>query len=115
MIPGLPLAGRSKFARRISGLGIALIFPLVWANSSPFAAEPPSWAYLLNAPGATQATDNDSTARHIPGSTLTFTAGQIAGRDGVPDWRPNEHPPMPQIVAKGRAPAVRACAYCHLP
>src|SRR5207244_3424427 len=31
-----------------------------------------------------------------------------------PDWFPDEHPPMPEIVAIGRKPA-RACALCHLP
>ncbi len=33
----------------------------------------------------------------------------------VPDWYPNTHPKMPDIVARGRKPAVFACAYCHLP
>ena len=33
-----------------------------------------------------------------------------------PDWYPEEHPPMPQIVAHGgQRPAGRACAQCHLP
>src|SRR5690348_2303491 len=81
-----------------------------------YAAEPPSWAYPLNAPGAAaQRAQNDTTPHNVPGSNVALTAAQIAGRDGVPDWRPNQHPPMPAIVAKGRPPAVRACAYCHLP
>jgi cytochrome c553 len=32
-----------------------------------------------------------------------------------PDWRPNDHIPMPEIVARGRKPAVMACAFCHTP
>ena len=78
-------------------------------------AEAPGWAYPLNAPGGAQAPADDNSPKHVPGSNVALTAAQIAGRDGVPDWRPNEHPPMPQIVANGRPPAVRACAYCHLP
>jgi cytochrome c553 len=31
-----------------------------------------------------------------------------------PDWFPDEHPPMPDVVAHGRANGVRACANCHL-
>jgi cytochrome c553 len=29
------------------------------------------------------------------------------------DWHPDDHPPMPEIVARGRKPAVRACGSCH--
>jgi cytochrome c553 len=35
----------------------------------------------------------------------------------IPDWHPDGHPAMPEIVKNGRraAPAVVACGYCHLP
>ena len=82
---------------------------------SAHAAEAPPWAYPLNAPGAAQTPPSDNAPKRVPGSNVTFTPAQIAGSEGAPDWRPNEHPPMPPIVAKGRPPAVRACAYCHLP
>ena len=32
-----------------------------------------------------------------------------------PDWHPEDHPPMPDIVGHGRAPDIRACGFCHLP
>lgn len=32
-----------------------------------------------------------------------------------PDWRPDDHPAWPPVVAHGRKPEVRACGYCHLP
>ena len=73
----------------------------------------PSWAYPLNPPGA-QAAKDDGTKFHVPDSDVAMTRTEIAGRDGVPDWHPNDHPPMPDIAAKG-APMVRACAYCHQP
>jgi cytochrome c553 len=81
------------------------------------AAELPAWAYPLNpppAPGA-QPPKDDGTPQHVPGSTVALTRTQIAGRNGVPDWHPDEHPAMPDIVNKGRMPEVRACGYCHLP
>jgi cytochrome c553 len=31
------------------------------------------------------------------------------------DWYPGDHPPMPDVVAKGRAPEVRRCSFCHYP
>jgi cytochrome c553 len=31
-----------------------------------------------------------------------------------PDWFPDEHPPMPQVVARGNGTTVRACIGCHL-
>ena len=100
----------SKRARVI--VGVSLAFP---ATAIAIAAEAPPWAYPLNPPGANQTAPAGNAPKRVPGSTVTFTAAQIAGSEGAPDWRPNEHPPMPPIVAKGRPPAVRACAYCHLP
>ena len=39
----------------------------------------------------------------------------MASLQGVPDWFPQDHPIMPEVVAKGRGPAVGACGHCHLP
>lgn len=33
----------------------------------------------------------------------------------VPDWFPDDHPPMPAPVREGRKPDAYACGYCHLP
>ena len=79
------------------------------------ATELPAWAFPVVAPGGPPIPD-DGRARHVPDSDVTFTRTQIAAIGGlVPDWHPDEHPPMPDIVAKGRAPQVFACGYCHLP
>jgi cytochrome c553 len=53
--------------------------------------------------------------RHMPGSARQYTQAQIDDFFNPPDWYPDEHPPMPRIVAHGAAPAVQACARCHLP
>src|SRR2546429_3462398 len=45
---------------------------------------------------------------------LPTSQAQIDDGFNPPDWFPEEHPPMPEIVATGRKPA-RACALCHLP
>ena len=79
------------------------------------AGGPPAWAYPVNPPGEASVPD-DGSPRHVPDSPIAFTRNRIAAISGVvPDWHPEEHPPMPDIVGRGRFPAVYACGYCHLP
>lgn len=49
---------------------------------------------------------------HVPGSTRTYTNAQLDTEFFAADWFPQDHPPMPHIVAFGRKPAY-ACAECH--
>jgi cytochrome c553 len=90
--------------------------------------QPPSWAYgFASAPGtpasappaaaapAAPAAQDDGTLRHLPTSTLAFTLTQIRDGFGPADWYPGDHPQMPEIVAHGRKPDVRACSLCHYP
>jgi cytochrome c553 len=86
-----------------------------------FGAELPGWAYGLP-PGATSAppaapaaAPTDTSAKHLQGSTLSFTPAQIRDSFGPADWFPGDHPAMPDIVAHGKKPDVRACALCHYP
>ena len=58
---------------------------------------------------------DNTTPRTLPGSTLSFTLPQIRDGFGPADWYPGDHPAMPEIVAHGRRPEVRACALCHYP
>ena len=52
----------------------------------------------------------------VPGSSKQYTQANIDDPFNPPDWFPDEHPPMPQVVAHGGPkPAGRACAQCHLP
>lgn len=73
----------------------------------------PLWAF----PGSTTiSVIADSTRLHrVPGSRARFTLPQVVDRFAPPDWHPGGHPPMPDVVAHGRAPKLFACAYCHLP
>jgi cytochrome c553 len=57
----------------------------------------------------------DPTLRTLPGSRFTFTTAQVRNGFGPADWFPEDHPAMPDIVAKGRQPNVRACGFCHMP
>lgn len=75
---------------------------------------PPSWAYAVNPPDASAGPKGDA-QQHVPNSKQTYTLAQIADLFSVPDWHPEAHPVMPEVVAHGRKPEVYACAYCHLP
>src|SRR3989449_9911408 len=86
-------------------LGMALLPGLA------IAAENPDWAY----PATPKPAPLDNVVqKQMPGSAKKYTQAQIDDGFNPPDWFPDEHPPMPEIVAIGRKPA-RACALCHLP
>src|SRR5665213_1201553 len=79
----------------------------------------PPWAYAVNPPaipGATPAAAPvDTSMKHVPGSTVALTLPQTRDLFNPPDWYPDDHPAMPEVVMHGRRPDVRACGYCHLP
>lgn len=76
---------------------------------------PPYWAYAVNPPDNPAARPADNTPRHVPGSVAAFTRAQVTDLFNAPDWHPDHHATMPDIVAQGRKPGVFACGYCHLP
>lgn len=52
----------------------------------------------------------------LAGSSRTFTVAQITSPYSPADWFPDDHPPMPDIVAHGKEQSgFRACAICHYP
>jgi cytochrome c553 len=128
---------------RLIGLALVLTLSLVVALLAAGAQQPgkvvlgaqeaPYWAYGFlkpAAPGeaappcrdATPVSCNrlappvadDGVLRRAPGSSASFTLPQIGFGYGPADWFPEDHPPMPEIVARGREKdGVRACALCH--
>jgi cytochrome c553 len=93
---------------------------------------PPPWAYGFAAPAASTPAPpaaparppaapaaapapDDGALKHLPGSSAAFTVTQIRDGFGPADWYPGDHPTMPDIVAHGRRPDVRACSLCHYP
>ncbi len=56
---------------------------------------------------------DDGSALRVPESDARFTLTQIRDLNFAPDWHPDDHPPMPGIVARGRKGAVLACGSCH--
>jgi cytochrome c553 len=80
-------------------------------SPSTSSASFPAWAYPW-APDF-KAPPDDGVPRRVPDSAAAFTVTQERDLFLAPDWHPNDHPPMPSIVARGRPPEVRACGSCH--
>jgi len=91
---------------------VAAIAALALLPVLALAAEELDWAYPVTP--KPEPLDN-LVLKQVPDSTRAYTQAQIDDPFNPPDWFPDEHPPMPQIVAQGDKPAVRACAQCHLP
>lgn len=59
---------------------------------------------------------DDGIKRTLPDTAATFTRNEANFGYGPADWYPSDHPPMPEIVARGKESAgIRACALCHYP
>lgn len=97
--------------------GFALLVVVsVAATSSAQAPIPPPWAYTVNPPPVPGAkpTPADPAPQQVPGSAASLTIAQTRDAFNPPDWHPSAHPPMPEAVAHGRRPEMRACGFCHL-
>jgi cytochrome c553 len=74
---------------------------------------PPSWAFVI-LQKSHDARPPTGLAT-LPGSKLRVTQEKLDDRFDVPDWFPEDHAKPPAVVLHGRAPALSACGYCHLP
>jgi len=60
--------------------------------------------------------DDELLGKYLEGTPLSFTKYESYVDYGPADWYPGDHPPMPDIVARGKeGERVRACALCHYP
>ncbi|MBM3754345.1 MAG: c-type cytochrome [Acidobacteria bacterium] len=102
----------------IRSLRSLFVFTLLLIGCKKSVLEPvPEWAYPTNPtlpPGQTPPPLSPGPFQ-VAGSTRTYMRAQITDLFAPPDWRPDDHPAMPEVVAHGRKPEVRACGYCHLP
>jgi cytochrome c553 len=96
----------TRFALAI--LPLATIFASALAEG---ADSPPAWAYPI-APADFIGPD-DGVPRRVPNSSASYPLTQLRDRFIASDWHPEDHPPMPPIVAQGRKPNVFACGFCH--
>lgn len=115
----LPVAGIVVLMGLMAGASAAAMQSAPRSSTAEIIAAE-AWAFPLrdtpdpSVAKVTQMSAPDArAAAHVMGSTQVYTRAQI-NPFNPPDWFPQDHPPMPQIVARGREPAF-ACAYCHMP
>ena len=91
----------------------AAVFARQSATSSSGSPSKLSWAFPMPDKVLPKGEENDKPLRHVPGSNATYTEESI-NPFNPPDWFPDEHPPMPEVVRHGRGGPVQACSYCHV-
>ena len=96
--------------------------PPLAAQGQAQAQAPPNplaWAYAVFDPPAPEPIPDDPTLLHVAGSDQGFTIKQVRDTGNPVDWFPNDHPPMPAIVAHRRSPGMNpwigSCGLCHYP
>jgi len=71
----------------------------------------PAWAFVWDP--AVKVPPPDDKPHSLPGSSAAFSWKQARDLFVAPDWHPGDHAAMPDIVANGRKPDIRACGSCH--
>ncbi len=90
-----------------------LIVPSLGAQTSQQGSgKDLAWAFPV--PDRVQPAEENPGPRHVPGSSKTYTPVQIDDLFNPPDWLPEEHGPLPSIIAHGVPGMAQACGSCHL-
>ncbi len=94
----------------------ALILGLVAAAPGTDSEQTvPAWLFpsnsTLDAPLAVDPEERVS----FRGSRVSYRRSQLTDLHLAVDWHPDEHEPMPKVVARGRGEDTYACGYCHTP
>lgn len=103
----------SRSVQKFTPFSILLLASVLAAGApAPDEEGPPAWAYPVNPPDFKPTLD-DGGLKHVPDSTAAYTLSQIRDLFVAPDWHPEDHGPMPEVVMRGRKPEVYACGCCH--
>jgi cytochrome c553 len=94
----------------------------LWAYGFEQPPAPGEKARSQNPPNRNLRPDEDpneqTKRRNLIGSTAAYSLVDIRDGQNVIDWFPNDHPPMPNVIAHGPnvlGKATRGCGSCHLP
>src|SRR5579864_6576719 len=96
---------------RVPLLGSILAFLVVGQQIRP-PIQPPNWAFPVPDKIQPQVAERSGPIQ-VPGSSKTFTAEEINDLSNPPDWFPDEHSTVPEIIQHSRE-GVAACGSCHL-
>src|ERR1700739_3016247 len=97
-------------------MGLALLFVPAFGGRPPQSqwAQGMDLSWAFPAPSPDFPPEDNSVVKHVPGSSKSYTQGQIDDLYHPPDWFPDEHMPFPNVVARGEGKATPGCASCHL-
>lgn len=82
------------------------------------AAESIQWesiGWLFPIDSAAPIASDSSQVFSLSTSSIRYTRAQLNDPFNAPDWFPQAHISMPDVVVHGRKPDVYACALCHMP
>ncbi len=109
-------------ARPPSPPAIEYVREPLWAYGFETAAKPGDKASPQGAPSRKLRPNEDpneqTRPRRVPGSRASYSLVDVRDGQNVIDWFPQDHPPMPAIIAHGPAAlgsTTRGCGSCHLP
>jgi cytochrome c553 len=91
--------------------GLIWLLVLAFLPTAALAADP-DWAYPV--PPQNLPRPDASKVVKVPGSDKEYNEASVNDAFAPPDWFPGDHAPLPNVVANGSKPNVRACALCHL-
>ena len=98
-------------------LSFCVVAWVVMTSTPLLARADVEWAYQVLDESLLPQRDLDidlQAPRSVPGSSLQRSQEQIDDHWNPPDWFPDDHyAPVPEVVAHGSGPNVRACAACH--
>jgi cytochrome c553 len=100
---------------RVLALLVILAAGVVAAATQAPPPPPPAWAYPAPTQGVSKPEPSPNQVFRMPGAARTYAWAEIDDFFHAADWRPAEHPTLPEVVAHGRKPDLYACGYCHLP
>ncbi len=101
------------FAAALGLSAVSLTLPQAKAADAPLRWAYPIYARPANAPMPPPV--NEAELKRVPNSTLAVTLERSRSAFNVPDWHPDDHPPAPDVILRGRRSDVEGCAHCHLP
>src|SRR5215469_2156384 len=105
----VPNSGR--FMKALVWLNLTLLSVSMISAQAPQAGKNLIWAYPVPDPTAPTG-GADPAPKGIPGSSRSYTQAQIDDQFNPPDWFPEDHGALPNVVQKGIQ--AQACGSCHL-
>lgn len=100
---------------RRGGLLVLLCGTVALASGHERVPDSMAWAYLHTTQGVALPGPAPDAVIRVPGSALELSGAQLNAMPDNPDWFPDDHPAMPDVVARSRPAGGIACADCHLP